>query len=89
MRAMSWLVLALLLAAPLPADALEQAAAALQREDYQAAAPLLEGLLAEHPEEANLQFQLAFAYTRLERPAEAIERYEKAIALDPKMAAAH
>lgn len=85
---MSWLLLALLLAAPPPEDALEQAAAALQREDYQTAAPLLEGVLAEHPEQANLQFQLAFAYTRLERPAEAIERYEKAVELDPKMAPA-
>ena len=82
------LVLALLLAAPSPDDPLAQVAAALESEDYQTAAPLLEGLLEKHPEEANLQFQLAFAYTRLGRSAEAVERYRKALELDPAIAPA-
>ncbi len=88
MRAMSWLVFALLLAAPPVEDALERLSKALDSEDYQTAAPLLEELLEEHPEEANLQFQLAFAYTRLGREAEAVERYRKALELDPSMAPA-
>ncbi len=82
------LVLALLLASPPPEDPLAQVSAALEREDFQAAAPLLEELLGEHPEEANLQFQLAYVYTRLERGSEAADRYRKALELDPSMAPA-
>lgn len=88
MRAMPWLLLALLLAAPPAEDPLEQLNAALEQEDFQTAAPLLESLLEEHPEEANLQFQLAFAYTRLGRSVEAVERYRKALELDATMAPA-
>ena len=85
---MPWLLLALLLAAPPAEDPLEQLNAALQKEDFQAAAPLLETLLEEHPEEANLQFQLGFAYTRLGRPAEAVQRYRKALEIDSSIAPA-
>jgi hypothetical protein len=48
MRTMLWLVFALMLAAPPAEDSLERLTRALDDEDYQTAAPLLETLLDEH-----------------------------------------
>ncbi|MEZ5364039.1 MAG: tetratricopeptide repeat protein [Bryobacterales bacterium] len=75
----------LLLAAPAPQDALREAAAALERNDYAAAAPLLEKAVAEDPENTDLRFNLAFAYTQLEQDGRAVDEYQKVLAAKPDL----
>ena len=69
-------------------DLLDEAQAALDKNDYEAAIPPLQKFLAEKPDVAYAHFQLAYAYTALKRPEEARPEYEKCVALDPKMAEA-
>src|SRR5208283_3619149 len=69
-------------------DLLEEAQAAMDKNDYEAAIPPLQKFLAEQPDVAYAHFQLAYAYTALKRPTEARAEYERCIALDPKMAEA-
>jgi tetratricopeptide (TPR) repeat protein len=69
-------------------DLLEEAQAAMDKNDYEAAIPPLQKFLAEQPDVAYAHFQLAYSYTALKRPTEARAEYERCIALDPKMAAA-
>ena len=69
-------------------DLLEEARAAIDKNDYDAAIPPLQKFLAEQPDVAYAHFQLAYAYTALKRPAEARAEYERCIALDPKLAEA-
>ena len=69
-------------------DLLEEARAAMDKNDYDAAIPPLQKFLAEQPDVAYAHFQLAYAYTALKRPTEARAEYERCIALDPKMAEA-
>jgi tetratricopeptide (TPR) repeat protein len=78
---------ALLLAAPAPQDALRDAAAALERNDYAAAAPLLEKALQDDSENIDLRFNLAFAYTQLEDDR-AVDEYRKVLAAQPDLEAA-
>lgn len=66
-------------------DLLDEAQAALDKNDYNAAVPPLQKFIAEKPEVAFAHFQLAYAYTALKRTDEAQAEYEKCIALDPKM----
>lgn len=66
-------------------DLLDEAQAALDKNDYAAAVPPLQKFLAEKPDVAYAHFQLAYAYTGLQRPDEALAEYEKCVALDPKM----
>jgi Flp pilus assembly protein TadD len=66
-------------------DLLDQAQAALDKNDYNAAIPPLQKFIAEKPDVAFAHFQLAYAYTALKRTDEAQAEYEKCIALDPKM----
>ncbi len=66
-------------------DLLDEAQAALDKNDYAAAIPPLQKFIAEKPEVAYAHFQLAYAYTALKRPDEAQAEYEKCVALDPKM----
>lgn len=68
-------------------DLLEEAQAAMDKNDYDAAIPALQKFLAQQPDVAYAHFQLAYAYTALKRP-EARAEYERCIALDPKMAEA-
>ncbi len=68
---------------------LQDAAAAMERKDYAAAIPALQSYLAQRPEDATAQFQLGYAYSELQRWEEAIFAYGRAIALDPKLGAAH
>lgn len=70
-------------------DLLERAQAALDRKDYAAAIEPLNKLISEKPDVAYAHFQLAYAYTGLERWNEAQSEYRQAIQLDPKMSAAH
>lgn len=66
-------------------DLLDEAQAALDKNDYAAAIPPLQKFIAEKPDVAYAHFQLAYAYTALKRPDEAQAEYEKCVTLDPKM----
>jgi Flp pilus assembly protein TadD len=69
-------------------DLLDEAQAAMDKNEYQAAITPLQKFLAEQPDVAYAHFQLGYAYTALKRTAEAQAEYERCIALDPKMAEA-
>jgi len=69
-------------------DLLDEAQAALDKNDFASAIPPLQRFLAEKPDVAYAHFQLAYAYTALKRPDDARAEYEKCVALDPKMAEA-
>jgi len=69
-------------------DLLDEAQAALDKNNFEAAIALLQKFLAEKPDVAFAHFQLAYAYTGLNRVDEARAEYERCIALEPKMAEA-
>src|SRR6201987_1187781 len=69
-------------------DLLDEAQAALDKNNFEAAIPPLQKFLAEKPDVAFGHFQLAYAYTGLNRLDEARIEYERCVALDPKMAEA-
>jgi superkiller protein 3 len=62
---------------------------AVNKGDYASAAQDYQAYLAKKPDDAVVHYDLGYAYTALQKPAEAKSEYEKAIALDPKMAAAY
>ncbi len=62
---------------------------AVGKNDYASAAQDYRDYLAKKPDDAVVHYDLGYAYTALQKPAEAKSEYEKAIALDPKMAAAY
>src|SRR5271170_7447873 len=62
---------------------------AVNSNDYASAAKDYQDYLAKKPDDAVVHYDLGYAYTTLQKPAEARSEYEKAIALDPKMAAAY
>ncbi|MGD0403655.1 MAG: tetratricopeptide repeat protein [Candidatus Acidiferrales bacterium] len=66
-----------------------QAQAAMDRKDYEAAVQAYQEYLAKKPDDATVHYDLGYAYTAMQKPAEAKAEYEKAISLDPKMAAAY
>jgi Flp pilus assembly protein TadD len=66
-------------------DLLDEAQAALDKNDYNAAIPLLQKFIAEKPDVAWAHFQLGYAYTALKQTDQARAEYEKAVTLDPKM----
>ena len=68
---------------------LAAAQAATEKKDYATVAKNYQEYLAKRPDDANIHFQLGYAYTALQRLADAKTEYEKAIALDPKMAPAY
>lgn len=70
-------------------DLLDQAQAALDKNDYEAAVMPLQKFIAEKPDVAFAHFQLAYAYTALKRVEEAQSEYEKCVALDPKISEAY
>jgi len=70
-------------------DLLDDAQAALDKNDYAAAVTPLQKFIAEKPDVAYAHFQLAYAYTGLHQDDEARSEYAKAAELDPKMAEAH
>src|SRR6266436_8653031 len=69
-------------------DLLEQARAAIERNDFEAALAPLQKFLAEKDDFAYAHFQLGYVYTALKQTKEARAEYEKAVALDPKMSEA-
>jgi Flp pilus assembly protein TadD len=68
---------------------LRQAEDAINKKDYAAALQPLESYLAQRPDDALAHFQLGYAYSGLQREEEAKAEYTRAIALNPKLAAAH
>jgi superkiller protein 3 len=68
---------------------LTQAQAAMDRKDYEAAVQACQQYLAKKPDDATVHYDLGYAYTALQRPADARAEYEKTISLDPKMASAY
>jgi len=62
---------------------------AVSKQDYASAAQDYQAYLAKKPDDAVVHYDLGYAYTALQKPAEAKSEYEKAIALDPKMAPAY
>jgi protein O-GlcNAc transferase len=62
---------------------------AISTNDYASAAQDYRDYLAKKPDDAVVHYDLGYAYTALQKPADAKSEYEKAIALDPKMAAAY
>jgi len=69
-------------------ELLDQARAAVDRNDFQAAIGPLKKFLAEKDDFAYAHFQLGYVYTALKQTKEARLEYEKAVALDPKMSEA-
>jgi protein O-GlcNAc transferase len=69
-------------------DLLDEAQAALDKNNFEGAIAPLQKFLAEKPDVAFAHFQLAYAYTGLNRLDEARAEYERCVALDPKMAEA-
>jgi Flp pilus assembly protein TadD len=69
-------------------DLLDQARAAIERNDFPAAVEPLKKFVAEKDDFAYAHFQLGYVYTALKQPKEARAEYEKAISLDPKMSEA-
>jgi tetratricopeptide (TPR) repeat protein len=70
-------------------DLLQEAQRAIERQDFAAAVEPLQKVVAEQPDFAYAHFQLGYTFTALKRWDEAKSAYERAAALDPKMAEAH
>src|ERR1700731_2603456 len=69
-------------------DLLDEAQAALDKNNFAAAIAPLQKFLAEKPDVVFAHFQLAYAFTGLNRVDEARAEYERCVALDPKIAEA-
>ena len=70
-------------------EQLEKAGAALEKDDYAAAAPLLEDYLAHRPTDLSARFNLALAYSMTQRAPLAIEQYRRVLADQPDLVPAH
>jgi protein O-GlcNAc transferase len=71
------------------APLLQQAKDAMDKMDFAAALEPLQKYIAQRPEDPFPHFQLGYSYAGLKRPEDAKIEFSRAIALDPKMAAAH
>ncbi|HEV7966771.1 MAG TPA: tetratricopeptide repeat protein [Candidatus Acidoferrales bacterium] len=71
------------------ASLLKQANDAIDKMDFAAAVDPLQKYIAERPDEPYPHFQLGYAYAGLKRADDAKQEFSRAIALDPKMAAAY
>ncbi len=71
------------------APLLQQANEAIDKMDFAAALDPLQKYIAQRPDEPYPHFQLGYAYAGLKRAEDAKSEFSRAIALDPKMAAAH
>ncbi len=86
---MVFFVLAAAALAQTAEELLQQADAALQKEDYAAAAAILETYLAGQPEDYRAEFTLAFASSLTGRRAEAIRLYKNVLSREKELTAAH
>lgn len=71
------------------APLLQQANEAIDKMDFTAAVDTLQKYIAQRPDEPYAHFQLGYAFAGLKRMDDAKNEFSRAIALDPKMAAAH
>ena len=67
-------------------ELLEEAQRDIDKKDFEAAVTPLQKFIAEQPEVAYGHFQLGYVFTALQKVDEARAEYERAVALDPKMA---
>ena len=70
-------------------DLLDAAQAALDKQDFEGAAKNYRDYLAKKPDDAVVHYDLGYVYSALKRPDDAKAEYQRAIELDPKMAAAY
>jgi superkiller protein 3 len=70
-------------------ELLDEAQRDMDKKDFAAALDPLQKFIAEQPDVAYGHFQLAYAFTALHKTAEARAEYERALAIDPKMAEAY
>jgi superkiller protein 3 len=70
-------------------ELLEEAQRNIEKKDFAAAIDPLQKFIAAQPDVAYGHFQLAYVYTAQQKSTEARAEYERAIALDPKMAEAY
>jgi superkiller protein 3 len=70
-------------------DLLEEAQRDIEKKDFAAAIDPLRKFIAAQPDVAYGHFELGYVYTALQRADEARDEYERAIAIDPKMAEAY
>jgi superkiller protein 3 len=83
---MRWLLVAFLtVAAVAQENPVEQAIAAMQRNDFAAAAPLLQAGADAEPGNASIQFNLGFALSQLGRDEAAVAAYLKALEINPEL----
>lgn len=68
---------------------LDAAQQAIDRQDYASAAQNYQDYLAKKPDDATVHYDLGYTYTALHKPSEAKSEYQKAIALNPKLAPAY
>jgi protein O-GlcNAc transferase len=71
------------------APLLQQAKDAMDKMDFAAALEPLQKYIAQRPEDPYAHFQLGYSYAGLKSAEDAKTEFSRAIALDPKMAAAH
>jgi superkiller protein 3 len=70
-------------------DLLQEAQRDIEKKEFAAAIDPLQKFIAAQPDVAYGHFQLAYVYTALQKADEARGEYERAIAIDPKMAEAY
>jgi superkiller protein 3 len=70
-------------------DLLDAAQAALEKQDFEGAARNYQDYLAKKPDDAVVHYDLGYIDSALKRPDDAKAEYQRAIELDPKMAAAY
>jgi len=71
------------------APLLRQGTDAIDKMDFAAAVDPLQKYIKQRPDDPYANFQLGYAFVGLKRPEDAKAQFLRAIALDPKMAAAH
>ena len=71
------------------APLLRRATEAIDKLDFQAALEPLQQYIAQRPDDAYAHFQLGYAFVGLKRLQDSKSEFSRAIALDPKLAAAH
>ena len=67
-------------------ELLDEAQRDIEKKDFQAAIDPLQKFIAEQPDVAYGHFQLGYVFTALHKTSEARTEYQRALALDPKMA---
>jgi superkiller protein 3 len=70
-------------------DLLDEAQRDIEKKEFAAAIDPLQKFIAAQPDVAYGHFELAYVFTALQKPDEARGEYQRAIAIDPKMAEAY